>query len=47
MRLLDRYLAGAVIGGTELTLAVLLPLLAVFVLADEMDQVGTDGYRQR
>jgi lipopolysaccharide export system permease protein len=45
LRLLDRYLAGAVIGGTVLTLAVLLPLLAVFVLADEMDQVGTDGYR--
>lgn len=27
-----------------MTLAVLLPLLAVFVLADEMDQVGTGGY---
>jgi lipopolysaccharide export system permease protein len=44
LRILDRYLAGAVIGGTVLTLAVLLPLLAVFVLADEMDQVGTAGY---
>jgi lipopolysaccharide export system permease protein len=44
VRILDRYLAAAVIGGTVLTLAVLLPLLAVFVLADEMDQVGTAGY---
>lgn len=44
MRILDRYLAGAVIGGTLLTLAVLLPLLAVFVLADEIDQVDQGGY---
>lgn len=44
MRILDRYLASAVIGGTVLTLAVLLPLLAVFVLADEMDRVGTGNY---
>ncbi|MBK1618530.1 LPS export ABC transporter permease LptG [Lamprobacter modestohalophilus] len=44
MRILDRYLAGAVIGGTLLTLAVLLPLLAVFVLTDEMGRVGSDGY---
>ncbi len=45
MRILDRYLAGAVIGGTLLTLAVLLPLLGFFILADEMDSVGTHGYR--
>ena len=45
MRILDRYLAGAVIGGTLLTLAVLLPLLGFFILADEMDQVGPTGYR--
>lgn len=32
------------IGGTLLTLAVLLPLLAVFVLADEMDRVGSGEY---
>ncbi|MEA3638693.1 MAG: LPS export ABC transporter permease LptG [Lamprobacter sp.] len=44
MRILDRYLASAVIGGTLGTLAVLLPLLAVFVLADEMGQVGSSGY---
>lgn len=44
MRILDRYLAGAVIGGTVMALAVLLPLLAVFVLADEMDEVGTGAY---
>jgi lipopolysaccharide export system permease protein len=45
LRILDRYLASAVIGGTIVTLAVLLPLLAVFILADEMDQVGTNNYR--
>lgn len=44
MRILDRYLAGAVIGGTLLTLAVLMPLLAVFVLTDEMGRVGSQGY---
>ncbi len=47
MRILDRYLAGAVIGGTLLTLGVLLPLLGFFILADEMDQVGPTGYRFR
>ncbi len=44
MRILDRYLAGAVIGGTLLTLAVLLPLLAVFVLADEMGKMSSGTY---
>lgn len=44
LKILDRYLAGAVIGGTLLTLAVLLPLLGVFLLADEIDRVGQDGY---
>ena len=47
MPILDRYLAGAVLGGTLLTLAVLMPLLAVFVLADEIGQVGADGYGMR
>jgi len=45
VKILDRYLAGAVIGGTLLTLAVLLPLLGLFILADEMDEVGENGYR--
>ncbi len=45
MKILDRYLARAVIGGTLLTLAVLLPLMALFILADEMDEVGENGYR--
>ena len=45
VKILDRYLARAVIGGTLLTLAVLLPLLALFILADEMDEVGENGYR--
>ncbi|MFY9975820.1 MAG: LptF/LptG family permease, partial [Chromatiaceae bacterium] len=45
MRILDRYLAGAVISGTLLALAVLLPLLGFFLLADEMDHVGVAGYR--
>ncbi len=44
LRILDRYLAGAVIGGTFLTLAVLLPLLAVLMLADEMGRIGSGGY---
>lgn len=45
MKILDRYLAGAVIGGTLLTLAVLLPLMGFFLLADQMDEVGENGYR--
>jgi lipopolysaccharide export system permease protein len=45
MRILDRYLAGTVIGGTLLALAVLLPLLGFFLLSEEMDQVGVAGYR--
>lgn len=44
MIILERYLASAVIGGTLLTLGVLLPLLGFFVLADEMDAIG-EGYR--
>lgn len=47
MRILDRYLAGAVLGGTALTFAVLVPLLALFVLADEIDRVGSNGYGLR
>ena len=45
MRILNRYLAGAVVGGTLVTLGALLPLLAFFILADEMDQVGVEHYR--
>ncbi|MCG6860733.1 MAG: LPS export ABC transporter permease LptG [Chromatiaceae bacterium] len=45
MKILDRYLAGAVVGGTLATLAVLLPLMGFFLLADEMDEVGENGYR--
>ncbi|MFD2111796.1 LPS export ABC transporter permease LptG [Thiorhodococcus fuscus] len=44
MRILDRYLAWAVIGGTLLTLGVLLPLLGVFILADEVDSIGVERY---
>ncbi|EXJ13450.1 LPS export ABC transporter permease LptG [Imhoffiella purpurea] len=44
MRILDRYLAWAVIGGTLLTLGVLLPLMGVFILADEMDSIGIERY---
>lgn len=45
VRILNRYLAGAVIGGTLMTLGVLLPLLGFFILADEMEQVGVEHYR--
>jgi lipopolysaccharide export system permease protein len=44
MIILERYLARAVIGGTLLTLGVLVPLLGFFILADEIDAVGVDGY---
>lgn len=43
MRILDRYLGRAVIGGTLSTLAVLLPLIAFFLLADEASDLA-DGY---
>lgn len=45
VKILDRYLAGAVILGTLLTLGVLLPLMVFSLLADEMDEVGENGYR--
>jgi lipopolysaccharide export system permease protein len=45
LKILDRYLARSVIGGTLLTMAVLLPLLGFFILADEMDQVGKNDYQ--
>lgn len=45
MKIIDRYLAGAVIGGSFLTLVVLLPLIAFFMLADEIDLIKDDGYR--
>ncbi|EIC21911.1 LPS export ABC transporter permease LptG [Thiorhodovibrio frisius] len=44
MKILDRYLATAVITGTLITLAALLPLLGIFILADEMDNMGTNAY---
>jgi len=44
VKILDRYLAGAVITGTLVTLGVLLPLMGFFLLADEMDEVGENGY---
>ncbi len=44
MRILDRYLAWAVIGGTLLTLAGLLPLIGVFILADQIDSIGVEQY---
>ncbi len=45
MKILDRYLAGAVINGTLVTLGVLLPLVGFFLLADEMDDVGENDYQ--
>ncbi|GAB0150226.1 MULTISPECIES: LPS export ABC transporter permease LptG [Marichromatium] len=44
MRIIDRYLGGAVVVGTLVTLGVLLPLLGFFVLADEMEAAGVDGF---
>ncbi len=44
LSILDRYLGRAVLGGTLLTLAVLLPLLAFFLLADEIDQLEETRY---
>ncbi|MEY6433264.1 LPS export ABC transporter permease LptG [Thioalkalicoccus limnaeus] len=44
MRILDRYIAGAVIGGTFMALAALLPLIGFFILADEIDQIGERDY---
>ena len=45
MKILDRYLAKAVIVGTLIALAVLVPLLGFFLLADEMDEVGKNDYQ--
>jgi lipopolysaccharide export system permease protein len=42
--ILDRYLAGAVVGGSLVTLAVLLPLLGFFILAEEIENLGAEGY---
>jgi lipopolysaccharide export system permease protein len=44
MNRLDRYLARAVILGSLTTLAVLLPLLAFFLLADELGNLDAEGY---
>lgn len=45
MKILDRYIGRAVIGGTLIALAVLLPLVGFYVLADEMREVGKGDYR--
>jgi len=45
VKILDRYLAGAVLIGTLVTLGVLLPLMGFFLLADEIDGVGENGYK--
>jgi len=45
VKILDRYLAGAVIGGTLATLGVLLPLMGFLLLADEMDEIGENDYQ--
>ena len=45
MKIIDRYLAHAVIVGALATMAVLLPLIAFFLVADEMDAVKEQGYR--
>ncbi|MBK1716886.1 LPS export ABC transporter permease LptG [Thiocystis violacea] len=44
MRILDRYLAWAVMSGTLLTLGGLLPLMGVFILSDEIDAIGVERY---
>lgn len=44
MRIIDRYLAKAVILGTLMTLAVILPLLGFFMLAEELDDIGRGSY---
>lgn len=44
MRILDRYLAWSVIGGTLLTLGALVPLMGVFILADEVESIGVERY---
>lgn len=41
MIILERYLARAVVGGTLLTLGVLVPLIAFFLLADEIESIGS------
>lgn len=45
MKLLDRYVARAVIGSTALVLTVLLALFGFFALLDELDDVGEGHYR--
>lgn len=44
MTILDRYLAGAVISGTLLTLGGLTPLMGIFLLSDELNTIGTARY---
>lgn len=44
VNILDRYLAGSVIGGSLLTLGILVPLLGFFILFDEIDTIGREDY---
>ncbi|MCF6217965.1 MAG: LPS export ABC transporter permease LptG [Gammaproteobacteria bacterium] len=44
MRLLDRYIANAIIGGVAITLFVLLALFAFIGFIDELDAVGRGNY---
>jgi lipopolysaccharide export system permease protein len=44
MMLLDRYLGRAVVNGTLVTLAVLLPLLGFFLLAEELGALSAETY---
>ncbi len=44
MRTLDRYILRAVLTGTVLAMAFLLPLVAFLLLSDELDNVGTGSY---
>jgi lipopolysaccharide export system permease protein len=44
MKILDSYIGRAVLGGTLVTMLVLLPLVGFLLLADELDNVGTGRY---
>ncbi len=44
MRLIDRYIANAIIGGVVITLFVLLSLFAFFGFVEEMNDVGRGNY---
>ena len=44
MRILDRYIARQVIGGTLVSLALLVALLGFVTLVDDLDSVGRGDY---